>query len=1156
MYGGGRGGRGRGLGRGGGRGGDFGGRGGGGRGGGGQRWWDPEWRNAKLAAMREESGRSRVDLDEDAVLEDMRAMLRDPSREELVMRENVGREGAEAVERLARSLGLHFKPYGRGTNTVLAVSKVPLPDYRADLDARRNATRDVEISDDTWRVVAAALERAETHRPAAAKHVRFGEQQTVDGRRSDDFDDFDDADASAVDDAEAARERARRDSPRAVACARARARLPAAARRDAFLAAVAANQVTVVSGETGCGKTTQCPQFVLERALAEGRASATRVVCTQPRRISAVSVAARVAHERGEAVGETVGYRIRLEKRVSKKRTRLEFCTTGVLLRRLATNPTLLGVSHVFVDEIHERGMHEDFLLIVLRDLLPKRPDLRVVLMSATMDAGVFADYFGIPREREFHIPGFTHPVREAFLEDLLSGTGDVFSFSSFTNGAEKGVTQKSRSSVAIRDRRDRPREKTFPKGGPGPGGFRGRARGRGRGGRFSKEPRDSSETRKADELDGGGDPPEWSAYAPDVVANLRRWTANCAADDALDVELVRDALRRVVALAEETERREASASRGHPFGRAREKDGDGETSTETGNPEEFAAGAVLIFLTGWDDIVKVRDLCASDDVLGDASRFLILPLHGQMPSAHQREIFDRPRRGARKVILATNIAETSITIDDVVYVVDCGKSKEKSYDALNDMACLLPAWISKASARQRRGRAGRVRPGVCVRLYTRAQHARMAEHAVPEMTRTPLEELVLAVKSLRVRVSAAAFAARAIQPPEPRAVANAIDLLVAIGALRRRDETLTALGEHLVSLPVNPRVGKMLVVAAALGQLEPALTVAAATATRDFFLLPADAKREADASRRAFAGDTASDHVASARAYEDWRTIRFTKGPDAARAFCRARFLSHDALERVAETRRQLRSLLETAGFVRRERSLRKASSSSDALDVAVFRAVACAGLFPKIAAVSKRGRRGVLARTHEDGRVEFHPGSVNSNSFQFPFPWVAYGEKVKTQAVYLRDTTCVPACAVLLLGGELESPPKKNENTDAEKADEKKAVVSAGDEKDPYRIDSAGTPMNPTSGSAASTDSVGVLNGAYVFSAPTRVLDAIKRLRTVFDATLREKAENPNLDVAVCCAALVSAVRALMEDEATAKAGPARAPEDWACPRGCGVV
>ena len=552
---------------------------------------------------------------------------------------------------------------------------------------------------------------------------------------------------------------------------------------------------------------------------------------------------------------------------------------------------------------------------------------------------------------------------------------------------------------------------------------------------------------------------------------------------------------------------------------------------------------------------MKVRDLCASDDVLGDASRFLILPLHGQMPSAHQREIFDRPRRGARKVILATNIAETSITIDDVVYVMDCGKSKEKSYDALNDMACLLPAWISKASARQRRGRAGRVRPGACVRLYTRAVHARMAEHAVPEMTRTPLEELVLAVKSLRrKRVSAAAFLARAIQPPEPRAVANAIDLLVAIGALRRHDESLTALGEHLVSLPVRPRVGKMLVVAAALGQLEPALTVAAATATRDFFLLPADKKREADASRRAFAGDTASDHVASARAYEDWRTIRATKGPNAARAFCRERFLSHDALERVAETRRQLRSLLESAGFVQREQRAKISSSEKNALDVAVFRAVACAGLFPKIASVSRRGRR-VEARTHEDGRVEFHPGSVNATAFHFPFPWVAYGEKVKTGAVYLRDSTCVPACAVLLLGGELESSPKKNGDENKSARDES---VSA-DDFDPStsldRFGSRGSGPGPVS--ADSTDSVAVLNGAYVFSAPTRTLDAIKRHGTR-RRDAGEKAENPNLDVAARGAALVSAVRALMEDEA--KAAPARGGkgkrEDWACPRGCGVV
>ena len=496
-------------------------------------------------------------------------------------------------------------------------------------------------------------------------------------------------------------------------------------------------------------------------------------------------------------------------------------------------------------------------------------------------------------------------------------------------------------------------------------------------------------------------------------------------------------------------------------------------------------------------------------------------------------------------MILATNIAETSITIDDVVYVVDCGKSKEKSYDALNDMACLLPAWISKASARQRRGRAGRVRPGVCVRLYTRAAHARMTDHAVPEMLRTPLEELVLAVKSLSPNAEAAAFAARAIQPPPARAVANAIDLLVAVGALRRSDETLTALGAHLVSLPVAPRLGKMLVVAAALGQLEPALTVAAATATRGFFVLPLDAKRAADASRRAFAGDAASDHVATARAFEEWRSVFAKRGASAARAFCRERFLSRDALERVAEVREQLRSLLRTAGFARREppAGLRFRSSHDEAgaLDVEVFRAVACAGLFPKIAAVSRRGRR-VELRTHEDGRVEFHPGSVNAQpGASFPFPWVVYGEKVKTGAVYLRDSTCVPACAVLLLGGELEAAPL-----------ERDAAASADDRT---RLDQPDQTL----------DRVRVLNGAYAFVAPSATLDAIKRLRTALDATLREKAENPAVDVAARGAALVGAVRALMADEARASAREAVAhsknsfqkiPRDWPCPRGCGVV
>ena len=189
-----------------------------------------------------------------------------------------------------------------------------------------------------------------------------------------------------------------------------------------------------------------------------------------------------------------------------------------------------------------------------------------------------------------------------------------------------------------------------------------------------------------------------------------------------------------------------------------------------------------MVFLTGWDEIQKLCELCRADPALR-APACRVLPLHGSMPTANQREIFDRPPAGVRKIVLATNVAETSVTIDDVSHVIDAGKAKEKSYDALNNLACLAPRWISKASAHQRRGRAGRTKPGTCYRVYTEAQHAAMAPRAIPELLRTPLEELVLAVKALGLG-DAAAFCARALDPPEPKSVQNALELLRDIGAL------------------------------------------------------------------------------------------------------------------------------------------------------------------------------------------------------------------------------------------------------------------------------------------------------------------------------------------------------------------------------------
>ena len=600
--------------------------------------------------MREKGGRDQMDLDPDAMKRRMVDLLNDPRAEEIVIRENYGRDGAGEIGAIARNLRLHFKQYGKGTNTTLVASKVPLPDYRADLDGRRRAEHEVDMSASTMDIVTKALRNTPsvedlntnlhglTHSPTkrqrgdAANYKGKGAAATHAPLARD----------AAVDAAVAEAEAKRRASPRVIAAEAQRARLPAFDKRDELLAAVDGAQVLVVSGETGCGKTTQLPQFVLERALAGGDASVTGILCTQPRRISAISVAARVAQERGEDLGESVGYQIRLEAKRSK-RTRLLFCTTGVLLRRLATEPTLASVSHVFVDEIHERGMNEDFLLVVLRDLLPKRPDLKVVLMSATLDAESFAKYFdGAPL---CHIPGFTYPVEELFLEDAL---------------------EAFRGNLAVPP----------PDNGHGGGGTWG-----GRRKRFGRQNNAPALGYNPDEDDGDEgaegaegadeDDPSWACLSRGTQESLRHWRRRCALDDKVDVDLVKNLVAEIVA----------------------DPAPDGEDSD----------GAILVFLTGWDEITKLNDLMRADRILGDPRQCVVLPLHGAMPTANQREIFDKPPPGVRKIILSTNIAETSITIDDITHVVDCGKAKEKTYDALNNLACLKPAWISKASAHQRR---------------------------------------------------------------------------------------------------------------------------------------------------------------------------------------------------------------------------------------------------------------------------------------------------------------------------------------------------------------------------------------------------------------------------------------------------------------------
>jgi len=979
----------------------------------GGRWWDAEWRKEHLAKMRDKRAKNalgRAELQE-RIAPLLQAQATQP--EVRIEGEAVSRDTVSTAKAMANEHGLHCKSYGSGTKTVLVMSREPLPDYRADLDlAQRSRSHEVDMSIRSQKRVEAALKDAEE---ARARQVKWRKHAK---KREPTWNDASEA---------SSRPSARADADPPKPCERTaeralefRRKLPAWTLRGEFLRKMVQEQVLVVSGETGCGKTTQLPQFLLEQAVEERTEESTNIICTQPRRISAISVAQRVANERGEALGERVGYQIRMESKRSMH-TRLLFCTTGVLLRRLASDPLLKDVTHVIVDEIHERGMNEDFLLIVLRDLLPVRPDLKLILMSATLNPELFSNYFN--QAPVMHIPGFTYPVQDVFLEDILE---------------ESKYTVQDKSNKNSTSKRWYDREK---KGGQNEG-----------------------------QADLGFDPADYSSFSSRTVRSLSTWYSN--KEKGVDLELAEAAITHIA-------------------------------QTE-GN------GAILVFLTGWDEISKLFDACKLNPVLGDASRCTVLPLHGSMPTTSQRQIFERPPKDIRKIVLATNIAETSITIDDVVYVVDCGKAKEKTYDVVNKLACLLPTWISRAAVKQRRGRAGRCQAGKCYHLFPRRLHESMEEYQMPELLRTPLEELCLQIKSLQLG-GVEPFLAKAVTPPDGRSVHNSLERLRFIGALDA-DEDLTPLGKHLAHLPVDPSIGKMLILGAVLGCLNPVLTVAAGMAYRDPFILPLDKKKEADMVKQGFGIEHRSDHIAVLNAYSGWMEAR-RRGRAAAREYCWDNFLSYSTMEMIADMRRQFLDLLGEIGFVHggfrpwfgnasedeedeqpsrgsslRDLELEVQSLSSHAKDLTLLRAVLCAGMFPNIVSVHQKKRIATF-KTHEDGAVTMHPSSVNSAQVYYPHRWLVYSDKVKSTGIYIRASTMVSDYALLLFGGDLEP--------------------------------------GETPGSFSMCD------GYYNFSASSKVAELIQHLRRDLHDLLAQKVEDPRLDLLREGGPIVQACLALLHAE-----------------------
>lgn len=440
-----------------------------------------------------------------------------------------------------------------------------------------------------------------------------------------------------------------------------------------------------------------------------------------------------------------------------------------------------------------------------------------------------------------------------------------------------------------------------------------------------------------------------------------------------------------------------------------------------------YPEGAILCFLAGWDEIAVVHDVLLSKIHDVHKSQFLVLPLHSMLPMFNQRLVFERPPVGVRKVVLATNIAETSITIDDVVYVINAGNHKEQMYDAANKVSCLMTHWTSQASVVQRRGRAGRCKPGFCFNLFTREQFENMTLYQSAEMQRISLEEIVLQTKiqcsdqSFKVQE----FLSLALDPPSSMAVQSAVSELQEIGAMNSQED-LTVLGKHMAYLPVEPRIAKMIIYGTIFRCLDPVLTIAAGLSYKDPFVTPLNCREQADQSRKGFAHGSRSDHVALLNAFIEWAdAMSRSRGKE----FVDQRFLHWGTLNMISGMRDQFVRLLELSGLVSSYHSGHTVNAFGGNLEL--VKAIVCAGLFPNAVKVGlgieSKGRCGkkrvrVAFRTKTDGRVFLHPSSVNSDERQFLSQWLVYHDKVKSTQVFIRDSCMVhPVALICLCGKEL---------------------------------------------------------------------------------------------------------------------------------------
>ena len=664
--------------------------------------------------------------------------------------------------------------------------------------------------------------------------------------------------------------------------------LPVSARREEIATAIAEHQVVIVAGETGSGKTTQLPKICLEL----GRGVTGMIGHTQPRRIAARSVAERIASELGTPIGPggIVGYQVRFTEEVGEN-TLVKLMTDGILLAEIQSDPQLCHYDTIIVDEAHERSLNIDFILGYLARLLPQRPDLKVIITSATIDSERFAEHFGREltgdRGQPFTVPapvievsGRTYPVEVRYRP---LAPNDVEPDSHDTGGTSADASSEIR---------------------PGPAA-----------------PGELSEA----ELEALTSPDP----AVRAAARARREAIHSGAGST--------------ALSPRNQ-----GARGKGRGRAGSTGVGAGSSSGAGEPKDQVTGIldavdellgepsgdILVFLAGERDIRDTE--AALIDHLGarytpdgrsrTPGAIEVVPLYSRLSAAEQHRVFEAHQ--VRRIVLATNVAETSLTVPGIRYVIDPGLARISRYSNRTKVQRLPIEPVSRASANQRAGRCGRVADGIAIRLYSQSDFEARPEYTEPEILRTSLASVILQMAALGLgAVEDFPF----LDAPDSRQVRSGLQLLTEIGAIEpagttsarsddapdrgRRGPRLTEIGRRLARLPIDPRLGRMLLEAGELGCVGEVMVIVAALSIQDVRERPADKQEASDALHRRFA-DPTSDFLTYLNLWRYLRTQSRELSGSAFRRMCRAEFLHYLRVREWQDVHAQLRQLARPLGL------------------------------------------------------------------------------------------------------------------------------------------------------------------------------------------------------------------------------------------------